>query len=311
MKRKLQGKRLILCLVAIFLAIWLVYLLQGQQQDFNGILVWKVQTYLPNQWLIGMSGIRIGQGRGLYVTNLTENKTTQITNLRKSVRYEILPTLGNEHVLIAIAPDEIVTRSYRGILLDQVGKYEEISPTRFNIVGADVTEKIVFLKVDNRLYKARLIDNNGSWKIDESSRLQIWRSDTRFQYKGGSKKMVIEEIEYIKVINSDDGIVNDIFNGVNAVCYKDEKILYRQNDWLIIYSTKSRQHFRLTKVPIYEKPIAWSPDGKYVLTVTSRIDLKRALMEIQTLQIRDSKNGNILWANSDGGWNISGAAWIL
>lgn len=312
MVSKKHGRRRILYLIAILLIGGLVYRFGMQShQSFNGVLLWGVQTYLPSQWFSGLTGVRIGQGKGIYRSPFDTYETSQIFGLETDSHCEILPTGSSSIVLVRIAQTSITLPLDRWILIDRSGKLGEILAPQSQIVGADLPNRIVFLQDGNELYQAPVIKKEALWEIQESAKRRVWRSPIPFRYRGGSHNVVLEEPGYIRIVDLYTGKVRDEFVGENIVCYSDSKMAYLHEGWIVIYTIKTKQHIRIIEIPKYEELAGWSPDGKHILSITSTIDFKRVLVEVQTLQIRDSTNGRMLWRNSEGGWNIMGAAWVL
>ncbi len=304
MRKRLTIFTLFLVLVVISMFL---YQYKGSSRPLKGALIFVVDTRLPNHALAGIrDGVKIGTGRGIWIQPL-EGTSSKAKLLQPCSKNAWCINTDSQNYVVYGCGESGVLYNVRNAQIVHIRV-----PAREQIRAFSLRENYAVTvskeKVHIRLYK--IVGNRVVWL--QKHFLENIPNPETIQFSPKGSMILMESGGWVYVLPA--------IGQKAKQAYKGRALGWSPDGAALVYISTTRrvmkyhpQHgssFPIISIPEGETPVAISPDGLFILTKTTYLDIKRLLPEVQAFRIRALKTGKIQ-STIDAGWGVSKVYWVL
>lgn len=297
-----------LCL-SLLLAVFIYAYREQEAFPSEGVIVYALDTRLPDRVFIGIKdGVRIGTGRGIWKQPL--EKPFQQAHLLQpcSQKPWCVYTDSPTHVVIGCGQS--------GTLYDIRGgqRIPLTVPAGTQLIALSLRKSFAVLTSGKNVLQISYKIAGGQIVWTSRRILQDIPSPQSIYFAPTGTAVLMESGGWTYLLPALGQKAEKVIKG-NAIGWipNSEYFLIYEYDTnkLVKYSINNG---KIDIIPKYydnnEKPVAISPDGKYIVSLITRFDMRRVLPEVKAFRIRKvNEPGHII--DIEAGWGVGKVCWLL
>ncbi len=289
-----------------FILVAVLYQNKGDTRSLRGSLIFAVDTRLPNQTLAGIrSGVKVGTGKGVWIQPL-EGTSPKAKVLQPCSENAWCVNTDSPNYVVFGCGDSGVLYNVRDTQTVHIGV-----PAGERIVAFSLRENYAFTILEERVYIRfyKIVDNRIVWS--QIHPLENIPKPKTIHFAPKGSMILMESGGWVYVLPAIRQKAKQTYQG-RALGWSPDgtALVYIPSERLIIkYYPQHGSSFSVISIPKGETPVAISPDGLFVLTKTTYLDVRRLLPEVQAFRIRSLKTGKVQ-STIDAGWGVGNAYWV-